>query len=210
MLRLGSVAPWLLLVFLGHQVSLSSGRRTKNRGADGSVNPVPVRARGKFTTQDRTECAWTTRHTGDAVTLFVRCEDLQPHADEPVTCQYTAKPRSCPEYLSDPKGFWKQVGRALKKMQDTVCTDKRALVRVGMCKHAPREAHFKLNTVGPLSFTKSRHPPTPPPVTPLSSTPAATTPCAGRADHRKTAEEYCSGSWASVCSFIFSMVQSDC
>ncbi|XP_026160100.1 fibroblast growth factor-binding protein 1-like [Mastacembelus armatus] len=203
---LRTLAPWLLLAFLGQQVSLCSGARNKSRGIGKPVTPAPERAhrsgnrpaatgRGKFSTKDKMQCTWVARDDSDAVNLSVKCQN--PDAQ----CDYTAKPQSCPSYLSDPRSFWKQMARALKKLQGKVCKDERALVKAGVCKYAPRDAHFKLSSSGALN--QSGRPETPPPVAPPTE-------CTGRADHRKTAEEYCSSSWASVCALFFSMFQRDC
>ncbi|XP_038569010.1 fibroblast growth factor-binding protein 1-like [Micropterus salmoides] len=221
MLLLRTFAPWLLLVFLGQQVSLSSGARNKNRGADKTVTPAPGRAqrsgskseasgRGKFSTKDKMQCTWGTRDFGETVRLSVKCENREGRM---MKCEYNAKPQSCPGYQSDPKGFWKQVARALKKLQGKVCKDERAMVRAGMCKRAPKDAHFKLDISASVTSSQSREPETPHPLPPLSTSataaPAGPTACTKRADHRKTAEEHCSSSWASVCVFFFSMLQSD-
>lgn len=190
----------LLLVFLGQQVSVSCGAGSKKRGAQST--------RGKFSIKGQVQCTWGARDVGDTVMLSVKCENPETRGSTR-TCQYVAKPQSCPGYLSDNRGFWKQVARALSRLRGKVCKDEHALVRAGMCKRAPRDAHFKLDTVGSVTSAAAGHRGTPPP-TPARSTPAAPTACTGRADHRKTAEEYCSSAWASVCSFVFSMLQSHC
>lgn len=206
MLLLRTFAPCLLLlVFLGQQVSLSCGARSKKRGVDNTGNKT---SRGKFSIKGKVQCTWGARDVGDTVTLSVKCENPETRSST-LMCQYIAKPQSCPGYLSDNRGFWKQVARALSRLQGKVCTDEHALVKAGMCKRAPRDAHFKLDTVSSVTSAETGHRGTPPPP-PARSTSAAPTACTGRADHRKTAEEYCSSSWASVCSFFFSMLQSDC
>ncbi|XP_022593803.1 fibroblast growth factor-binding protein 1 [Seriola dumerili] len=222
MLLLRTFAPWLLLAFLGQQVSLSSGARNKTRGADKTVVPTTGRAqrsgnkgaatgRGKFSLKDEMQCTWGARDMGDTVRLSVKCEDPKARVKGGITdmeCEYTAKPQSCRGYGSDPKGFWKQVARAIKRLQGKVCKDERALVKAGMCKRAPRDAHFKLDITSSVISAQSGDPETPPPL-PTRSTSAGPTACTGRADHRKTAEEYCNSSWASVCSFFFSMLQGE-
>lgn len=223
MLLLRIFAPCLLMIFLAQLVSLSSGARAQERGADRAVTPAPGRAqrsggkdaaatrRGKFSTKDKMQCTWGAKGVGDTVKLSVKCEDPVARIKGGVTeiiCEYNAKPQSCPGYLSDPKGFWKQVSRALKRLQGKVCKDNRALVKAGMCKRAPRDAHFKLDITSSVSSAQSGEVEKPP--RPASTgAPAGTTACTGRADHRQAAEEYCSSSWASVCSFFFSMLQSD-
>lgn len=211
----------LLLLFLGHHVAPALGARAPGRGQSAGDRPVAT-GRGKFSITDKTRCTWRARDVGDSVKLAVKCEDSEARAGS-LACQYTGRPQRCAGYLSDDGGFWKQVARALKRLGGKVCADERALVRAGMCKRAPRDAHFKLD-----ASDASRPPPprsstttsaAPPPRSPTAaaappprSTTAAAAPaaCAGRADHRGTAEEYCSSSWASVCAFLLSMVQSDC
>uniref|UniRef100_A0A8C2ZGT3 Fibroblast growth factor binding protein 1b n=1 Tax=Cyclopterus lumpus TaxID=8103 RepID=A0A8C2ZGT3_CYCLU len=194
MLLLNTSAAWLLLLaFLGQQLSLSCGARDKHRAAeDHSVTPAPGRgqrsagkpaasARGKFSIADKMRCTWSSASVGDTVRLSVKCVEREARVTGGVNellCHYDAKPQSCPGYLSDNKGFWKQVGRALKRRKGHVCEDERTL-KAGMCKRAPLDASFKLDT---LSFS---------------------------ANHRETAEEYCSGSWAGVCNFLMSILQSD-
>lgn len=227
MLLLKTFAPWLLLAFLGQQVSLSSGARNKNRGADKTVTAAPGRAqksgnkpaagiRGKFSMKDKMQCTWGAKDVGDTVRLSVKCEDREARIKGGVTdlqCEYNAKPQGCPGYLSDTKGFWKQVARALKRLHGKVCKDDRALVRAGMCKRAPRDAHFKLDIFSSVTSAQSGEPETPQQLSPRSipttAAPTGPTGCTRRADHRKTAEENCSGSWASVCNFFLSMLQSD-
>ncbi|XP_070684409.1 fibroblast growth factor-binding protein 1-like [Pempheris klunzingeri] len=217
MFLLRTFAPWLLLAFLGQQVSLSSGARNRSRGADKTVTQAPSRVqrggnkpaatgRGKFSISEQIHCTWGARDVGDTVRLSVKC--VQGGVTD-IRCDYNAKPQSCPGYLSDNKGFWKQVGRAFKKLKDKVCSDDRALVRTGMCKRAPRDAHFKLDMPSSVSSGQSGEPQTPRPLPPLPpSTAAAPSACTGRANHRRKSEEHC-GSWASVCAFFFSMLQSD-
>ncbi|XP_044046887.1 fibroblast growth factor-binding protein 1-like isoform X1 [Siniperca chuatsi] len=216
MLLLRTFAPWLLLVFLGQQVSLSSGARNKNRGADKTVTPAPGRAQrrgnkpaesGKFSIKDKMQCTWRATNFDDTVTLSVKCENREARSTD-LECQYKAKPQSCPGYQSQPKAFWKQVARAFKRLQGKVCTDDRALVRAGVCKRAPREAHFKLDKSSSSGDPQTPQP-LPPRAAPTAAAPAGPTACTGRADHRKKAEEHCNSSWVSVCSFFFSMLQSD-
>ncbi|XP_042341855.1 fibroblast growth factor-binding protein 1-like [Plectropomus leopardus] len=221
MLLLKTFAPWLLLAFLGQQVSLSSAARNKNRDRDRTVTTAApdraqrsgdkpaAKARGKFS-KNKMQCTWGAKDVGDTVRLTVKCEDPVARVKGGVTdlqCLYNGKPQSCPGYRSNNKGFWKQVGRALKRLQDKACEDERALVKASMCKRAPRDAHFKLDVFSSVASAQSggidNTPPPPPPPR------ANTTACTRRADHRKTAEENCSDSWVSVCSFFLSLLQSD-
>lgn len=225
MLVLQTLAPWLLLAFLGQQVSVSSGVRNKNRGADHSVTAAPGRAqrggnkpaasgKGKFSIKDSTmQCSWAAQDVGEKVRVLVKCEDPEARikgGETDIRCHYNGKPQSCPGYQSDNKGFWKQVDRAFKRLQGKVCRDDRRQVRAVMCKRAPRDAHFKLDISSSVvsaqsgGYEEAVHRP-PPTRRPHNSTQI----CTKRANHKKTAEEKCSGSWASVCNFFMSMLQSE-
>ncbi|RVE76066.1 hypothetical protein OJAV_G00005000 [Oryzias javanicus] len=162
----------------------------------------------KFSTGVYTRCRWNARNAEVAVILRVTCSLVG--TNNTTSCQYiAAKPESCPGYLSDPEGFWKQLNLAVRRMKGKLCEDKRARIKVGMCKNAPRDAHFKLDARGSPTATQPREPgkATVPPA--LRTTSTAPTVCAKRADHSKTAEEYCGSSWTSLCAFFFSMLQSE-
>lgn len=226
---LKSVAPWLLLVFLGQH--LSSAARNKSRGADTSSTPAPGRAqrskspangRGKFVINKmKMQCTWAAKDVKDTVRLSVKCENPEARVKGGVTdmqCDYNGKPDRCPSYQSDPKGFWKQLTRAFKRLQDKVCADQSALVKSGKCKRAPRDAHFKLDITTSVKSAQSGgisedpQPTPPPPPPPASSTSSNSsvrpTACAGKEQQRRKAEEYCGG-WASLCTFAFTMLQND-
>ncbi|KAM3864782.1 fibroblast growth factor-binding protein 1-like [Diretmus argenteus] len=242
MLLLRTLAPWLLVAFLAQQVSPSSGARERgrhnnkedrgeetveDRGEERKVSGRGGKAaatRGKFSTKNKMRCTWAAREDGDVVTLGIDCKHEE--ASRVTRCEYTAKPASCPGYGSNPAGFWKQVARALKKMKDDLCSNHKALVKAGMCKRAPRDAHFKLDTGSAAASPaqepddRMRQPETPGTRTPSSAitrpTAAVLAPgrpattgrsCTERADQRELAEEYCSSSWASLCTFFFTMVQ---
>ncbi|XP_019956756.1 fibroblast growth factor-binding protein 1-like [Paralichthys olivaceus] len=203
MMLLTTLAPWMLLAFLGHQVSLCSGA---HKGA--------ASGRGKFTLKNKMQCTWGARDLGQAVRLSVKCENPEARVTGGPTameCKYNGKPQSCPGYHSDPKGFWKQVARAFKRLQGKVCIDQRALVKAGMCKRAPQEAHFKLDRSSSVASSQGGHPQTTTTRRPRTTSTTTTSTSTGQncTRHRKAAEEYCNSSWASVCSFLFSMVQSD-
>lgn len=214
---LRTVSPWLLLAVLGLQVSLSSGahaadklsRRAQRSGRKGDA----ATGKGKFSLKNKMQCTWSARENRNIVKLSVKCENPEARTKGGVTdlsCEYNAKPQSCPGYQSDPRGFWRQVGRALNKLQGKVCKEERALVKARMCRRAPREAHFKLDVSSSVTSAQSGEPKILParPTSTSTTTSTATTACTKRADHRKASEEYCS-SWASVCSFFLSMVQSE-
>lgn len=241
MLLLSTFTPWLLLGFLAQHLCLSSGARDKGRSAAQKppaqgLAPVVERAqrsggrsegatRYKFHIKDGMQCAWTVISVGDRVKLSVKCENPRARVEggeTDLSCDYYAKPQTCPGFQTDPKGFWKQVARALKRLQRKVCRDERALVKAGMCKRAPGDAHFKLDVFSSVASAQSgvditvptrprtsTSPPTASTATTTTQAPRGTTSCKGRADHQKTAEEYCSSSWASLCSFLLSMVQNE-
>ncbi|XP_053182186.1 fibroblast growth factor-binding protein 1-like [Scomber japonicus] len=229
MLLLKTLAPCLLVALLVQQVSSvkrRKGSRTKSSEVERAATPAPDRGQrsggkgaaatlnsGKFTKKDKMQCKWGAKDIGDKVRLSVKCEDPEARAKGGVTeleCVYNAKPQSCPGYQSNPKNFWKQVSRALKKLQGKLCMDDSALVKAGMCRRAPRDAHFKLDISTSVSSAQSANwsRPRPPPPRP-ASTEAGPKNCTGRADHRQRAEDYCKSSWASVCAFFFSMVQGE-
>lgn len=217
---LRTFAPWCLVVFLGHQVSPSSGERRTLTAAPGSTQRSADRpaanGRGKFSTVYdgvKMQCAWGAKDEADTVWLSVKCENPEARVKGGITdlkCKYSGKPQRCQAYLSDPKGFWKQVARAFKKLRSKACTDDRALLRASMCKRPPRDAHFTLDietsVVSAQSGREEAPPPPPPPPQPSRPTP---TNCTGRAEARRKAEENCGGSWVSLCSFVYAMLQPD-
>ncbi|KAJ8382685.1 hypothetical protein SKAU_G00034630 [Synaphobranchus kaupii] len=147
--------------------------------------------KGKFSTKDKTQCTWVA--TGeDMFTLGVNCKKGLDTFD----CEYKARPAACPEYASRVKVYWKQIARSLKK-QKALCKDPAAFVKAGMCKRAPKVAHFKLNN------TPSELPESSTPSPPSSEGKACT------AYQKQRAEEYCSTSWSSLCNLFFSMIQNE-
>lgn len=229
MLLLRTFAPCLLLSFLAQQVSLSSGKRgTAARRVPSSRDKAATGRGGKFSTEDM-QCTWRARDVGETVTLSVRCESPEARVrggETDLSCDYIGKPRSCPAFGSKPGSFWKQVSRALRRLDWKLCKDERALVMAGGCKRAPRDSHFKLDISSSVASAQAGEPNTlpPPRPRPRNTTAANTSPagntrapggtgeaCTERVDHRKTAEEYCRSSWTSVCFFFMSMLQSgDC
>lgn len=154
--------------------------------------------KGKFSAKDKTQCTWVA--TGDdAFVLGVNCKKGETSFD----CKYVAKPATCPGYESNVKAYWKQIARALKK-QKKLCLDSTALIKAGMCRKAPNDAHFKLNNtprdvVVPRTTIQTHSPP--------YVSPSGAKSCT--VDKKRLAEEYCAGSWSSLCTFFFSMVQND-
>ncbi|XP_071756341.2 fibroblast growth factor-binding protein 1 [Centroberyx gerrardi] len=154
-----------------------------------SVGPLPVR--GELVAKDKSQCTWVA--TGEELlTLSVTCRN----GGRRFSCEYVARPSACPRYASDSGLYWKQIARALKK-QKKLCQDGGAAVRAGVCRKAPGDAHFRMAVPPP-----SPHPgPSPHP------RPATVKVC--KPDNKKLAEEYCSDSWSSFCTFFFAMVQND-
>ncbi|XP_062407407.1 fibroblast growth factor-binding protein 1 [Sardina pilchardus] len=180
----------------------SSGSRTP-RGNDNAP-------KGKFTTKDKAQCTWKAEGTETSI-MTITCKK----GKETSGCTYTARPDTCPGYSGNTKGYWKQIARALKK-QKKLCQDPSALIKAGMCKRAPQDAHFRLQdsttnvdsakAVATRKPVEARQVPTSTKRTTTVSAPA----CTERVDHQKLAEEKC-GSWASLCNFLFTIVQSgDC
>lgn len=216
MLPLGTLAPlFFFYAILAGQVSPSHGRSRKSTAALAGAN-----GRGKFAFTDelkadvRMQCTWAARDVADAVRLSVKCEDPGARIRGGVTdmeCEYSGKPGGCAGYRANSKTFWKQVARAFKKLQAKVCKDERALVRAGVCKSAPRDAHFKLDihtTV--VSAQSGIQTPPPPPLWPrATASPAAPTNCTGSENARRRAEQQCSSSWASFCAFFFQILSDD-
>lgn len=231
------------------------GRREESTGGREAVpvpdpvqdpvpDPVPVRGssrahrrarstppKGKFT-KNAVQCTWVSRTEGDVVRLHVSCRNTAEGSVK--VCEYVGKPETCRDYRANAAGFWKQVARALKKMHGKLCEDTGALVKAGMCKRAPKDAHFKLGPWASQAVHPSRTPPRPRSSTststsaptstrsvtstttkgdpfrlePVESTPADGQKCPERVDKQKLAEEYCNSAWSSVCSFFFSMLDS--
>ncbi|XP_029917974.1 fibroblast growth factor-binding protein 1 [Myripristis murdjan] len=187
----------LVLACISQQLVMSSSQKgtgrkgradRKDRDSRGRqphpVMPLPVK--GKLVAKDKSQCTWVA--TGeDLFTLGVNCRK----GDKSFSCEYTAKPNACPLYASSAELYWKQIARALRK-QRKLCQDSDALIRAGMCRKSPRDAHFRLSSAPP---------------SPLGL--AAVKSC--KPVNQKLAEEYCSNSWTSVCTFFFSIVQNgDC
>ncbi|KAI1887299.1 hypothetical protein AGOR_G00188860 [Albula goreensis] len=153
--------------------------------------------KGKFSTKDKTQCTWLAGEGEDGT--FILGVDCQKGGIG-FNCEYIAKPATCAQYAPSAKLYWKQIARALKK-QKNICADSTALVKSSVCKKGPKDAHFKLS----ISTVK------PPTVRPETTTYLSSDkkPCTEKIDQKKLAEEYCSGSWVTLCNFFFTMVQSD-
>lgn len=172
-------------------------RRQESRG-DGNIAVF----KGKFTTKDKTRCSWLARGE-HSYTMAVTCK---PGNGDGFTCKYTAKPATCTKYGSNPEGYWKQIARSLKK-QKKLCADFRALIRAGMCKRAPLDAHFKLIETSQAKTPKTEKTP----ITTNTTLPDNKRQCKERIEHSEIAKEKCGDSWGSLCEFLFTMIQSgDC
>lgn len=149
--------------------------------------------KGRTANKDGTRCTWaaTEGSVGEdgAFVLSITCKK---GTEKNLQCEYTAKPRLCPEYTSNTEAFWKQIGRSLKK-QKKLCRDSKALLKAGMCRKAPRAAHFALRTTPKVHPTPTRK----------------KKPCSNLTNRQKLAEEYCNSSWSSVCAFFFAMVETE-
>ncbi|XP_068181962.1 fibroblast growth factor-binding protein 1-like [Antennarius striatus] len=196
---LTNVTILLVLACISHHVMLSScqksngrtGRRVDKKQHKDKPGQAAQPMKGKLVTKDKSECTWTA--TGeDPVVIGVSCRKGR----ESFGCQYAGRPTVCPRYASSFKLFWKQMARALRK-QENLCRDSKASVRVGLCRGADRDAHFRLQNEPWRSGPPSTPQPTPKPSTSCKS------------NHRKLSEEHCSTAWRSVCTFLFTMLQVD-
>lgn len=217
MWSLRSSSPWILLSALALLTVCSGARdRSRDKEVTGAPRGDSRPSRGKFNLNSGMQCTWATKDANEEVKMTVKCENPQARIHGGVTdlqCEYRAKPQHCPGFLSNSKKYYKQVSRAIRKLQGKLCYDERALVNVGMCKRAPRDAHFKLDIGTSVVSAQSGEDTLPPRPSARTTTSAPTltgTPadCKGRAVHQ-VAQEHCSSQWASVCAFFFSMLQSE-
>lgn len=192
------------LLFTAESVK-GAGRKEKKKESRGDNNLAVVK--GKFRTKDKAQCSWVARGE-DKYTLTVTCK---PGKGNEFSCKYNARPASCPAYVAEPAAYWAQITRSLRK-QKKLCSDPRSMLRAGMCKSAPQEAHFKLTeTEHEKSPTKEKTPRNEKEMTTNATTPDTTRKCAQNSDHSKMAKERCGDSWASLCTFLFTLVQNgDC
>ncbi|KAM9412872.1 fibroblast growth factor-binding protein 1-like [Salvelinus alpinus] len=221
MTLLTNLTVMLVIACISQQFMVANCQRSKKRGMkkkenegpkDGEQPKAPVQSpdkknsspkgnvfKGKFSAKDKMQCTWVA--TGDdAFVLSVNCKKGQTSFD----CEYVAKPATCPGYESNTKAYWKQIARALKKNKN-LCFDSTALIKAGMCRKAPKDAHFKLNHTPRDIVTLPRT--TIQPRSSLSASSFGAKSCA--VNQKRLAEEYCAASWSSLCTFFFSMVQND-
>ncbi|XP_043099964.1 fibroblast growth factor-binding protein 1 [Puntigrus tetrazona] len=201
----GTLALLLFLACLSQLIftaeSFRGARRKGGRPVSRGDDNISVR-KGKFATKDKARCSWAARGE-DGYTMTVTCK---PADGDEFACQYTARPATCTEYGSNPEGYWKQIARSVKK-QKKLCADPRSMIRAGMCRRAPPDAHFKLTETRRVKPPSTEKTPTATNATPLESKRQ----CTGRADHSEVAKEKCGESWASLCAFLFTVIQSgDC
>ncbi|XP_014866516.1 PREDICTED: fibroblast growth factor-binding protein 1-like [Poecilia mexicana] len=202
MALLTNIAILMVLACISHQMMLGSCQRShgrrgredrghrKERSGLSRVKPVG----DKLVTKDGSRCTWTVTDN-DPLFLFVTCKK----GEKSFNCRYVGRPALCPQYRSNTLLYWKQITRALKK-QSSLCHNEKLLVRAGMCKHAPREAHFRL-VVSQKTVTPSPYIPAAPVTAAKSCLPK----------NKKLAKEFCSDSWSSVCTFFSTMVNNyDC
>lgn len=197
----------LLLACASHQMLLGGHRRNHGqsrrddrvqyRERSGSkvahkVNAASVqRVKGKVVTKEKSVCTWAA--TGeDLVLLNVTCKKN----GRSFSCEYSARPVLCTHFTSNEELYWKQISKALKKHKN-LCKDSSRLVKAGMCRGSPKEAHFILF---PVVLMKKDIP---------ASAGTAVSSC--KSENKKLAEEYCIESWSSFCTFLFTMIKdSDC
>ncbi|KAL2097456.1 hypothetical protein ACEWY4_006663 [Coilia grayii] len=217
-----NIALLVLLACVAQHVSEAGSHNGQEKKSKRDGNVRNSRAnnvfKGKFSTKDKTQCTWKAEGT-DTYILTVKCTK----GKESKECTYTARPDTCPGYSDNTKGYWKQIGRSVKK-QKKLCQDPRALIRAGMCKRAPQDAHFKLmdtpsnvdlpKAVPTAKAARKKQVPTTAKTSTTVTTPKGgkvPDPCTERVDHKKLAEEKCGETWASLCNFVFTIVQSsDC
>ncbi|KAL2077634.1 hypothetical protein ACEWY4_027138 [Coilia grayii] len=204
-----TVAVLLVLACISNQVQKAECHRHKERGSreeqsekfevrssdrnDSGLKSVGQKAmfKGRFSAKDKSQCTWVAAGDDDVV-LDVSCKK----GGKSFECTYIAKPTTCPQYTSNAKLYWKQISRSLKK-QRKLCYDRTSLVKAGMCRKAPEEAHFKLSQI-PKEAAK----PTPP-----SSKDNEL--CPDQIDKKAFVEGYCTRSWTSLCTFLFTMIQNE-
>lgn len=199
----------LLLGCISHQLALISCQKSLGRRGRGSDRvqhkdkpavkatrqaKSPQSLKGRMVAKDGGECHWAA--TGQQVVILaVNCKK----GGGSFSCEYEARPSACPQFASDARLYWKQVARALKK-QKSLCRDRRAVIKAGMCRRAVQDAHFRLRGETAAAAV-TRPPSTPQPAL------AGVASCPRK--HRKRAAEFCNKSWSSFCIFFFTMVQSD-
>lgn len=198
----------VLLACISHQLALISCQKSpgrRGRGSDrgqhrdksGRQAKSAHGLKGKTLSKDGSECHWAATGQQEVVVLAVNCKK----AGGSFSCEYEARPSACPQFASDVRLYWKQVARALRK-QESLCQDRRAVIKAGMCRRAASDAHFRLRAGRGETAAA---------VTTPSSTPrpdlAGVASCPSK--NKKRAEEFCNESWSSFCIFFFTMVQSD-
>ncbi|XP_072252434.1 fibroblast growth factor-binding protein 1-like [Leuresthes tenuis] len=210
MALLTNITILLVLACISHQMMLGSCQKSHGRRGRGdrgqhrersglkvgrqpkSVSAQPIK--GKLVTKEKSECTWAA--TGESlIILNVTCKE----ADRSISCKYAARPAVCPQYASNVELYWKQISRALKK-QKNLCRDSSALIKAGMCRRAAQDAHFRLQVVQRKETFS--------PYIPPFATKAVKS-C--QPDNKKLADEFCSDSWSSLCTFLFTIVKDyDC
>ncbi|XP_066516139.1 fibroblast growth factor-binding protein 1 [Hoplias malabaricus] len=188
MCPLGSLALLLLLLLVGEGArARNSGKR---RESDGSTPGANATLSGRFTARDGSQCTWTA-HGAKVVAL--RCT---AGARGAFTCEYAGEPEACVAKGSGARRYWRQVTHALAK-HTQLCEDERAVVRAGKC------TRFRLATLPTTTRTATL-------TTKMEPTESTRAPeCRERADHGKVAEEKCGETWSSICTFIFTILQSE-
>ncbi|XP_056328581.1 fibroblast growth factor-binding protein 1 [Danio aesculapii] len=194
MMRATLIAVFLVFACVLQQLVQVNSLRNRDRKAQadgkrrGRAQRTDGSPKGRFSLKDGARCSWSSARDGDAFVLGITCKTRE----ETFGCEYVAKPTACQQYASNNKLYWKQIGHSLTK-QKRLCRDSRALVRAGVCRSAPAEAHFKLREARAISRV------------PLTGNNL----CPDRIERLRVAEEYCSSSWSSLCTFLFLMLEND-
>lgn len=195
----------LFLACLSHLIFPAESVKGAGRKEKKQKSNFPIKGRS-FITQNRARCSWVARGE-DTYNLTVTCK---PENGAEFGCSYTGRPASCRAYVDEPKTFWAQMTKSVRK-QRKLC-DPRSVLKAKMCKGASQEAHFQLSEPAQEQIPmREKTPKMEKDVRTNASTPGAKRKCAQNSDHSKTAEEKCGETWASLCRFLFTLVQNgDC
>lgn len=178
-----------------HSLSPKPAIPPHNHKKSGSKDPNNDGAlfKGQIVNKDGMRCTWAaTESSVEEDGVFDLSITCKKGTGKSLHCKYTAKPRLCPEYTSNIDAFWNQISRSLKK-QKKLCRNHKALLKARMCRKAPRDAHFAYKTMPKVHPTHARK----------------NKLCPNLTNRQKLAEEYCSSSWSSFCTFVFAMFETE-
>ncbi|XP_072921073.1 fibroblast growth factor-binding protein 1-like [Hemitrygon akajei] len=214
-MKLARVGLFLLLLFVTHclladardeqkgKSRRSKGRsQSKSRGRETHEKAeVQKQSRrkgfgpkeGKVVGKNKEECRWTLRgDEGGDRNLRLACKA----GHDAYWCEFTGNPVACQKYASNEKTYWKQVIRALKKVD---CSDPSSVLKASLCKKT-KSAHMKMTRSSLLPAAAGEEKDS------KESVPFATDGSEGP-DINKIAAEHCSESWGSLCKFMLSAFQ---